>query len=165
MSLLTSLRSLVLTLLLLAYPKAKIDQIPTKDIARSEDALRDMLFAFERIGVSEVEKAKLAPIVIVWSYYESNWFASPTGNNDQGQACGVMQVHQPWIEIAGATCDTVRRDRILGYEIGIMRLRGFIAKCGSIRGGLTAFSMRGECPKTPGWTIKLVVDRCKIAGC
>lgn len=158
------LRSIVLKILFLAYPGTKQPQLPALDIARGESAIQDLDHAFTRLGSSEEERTILAPIALVWSYYESNWFANPKGSNDQGSACGVMQVHQPWIERPGTTCQDLRSDRILGYEIGILRLQDFITKCGSVRGGLTAYSTNGQCPK-PGWAIRLVVNRCKIAGC
>jgi hypothetical protein len=110
----------------------------------------------ERVGV-------IAPIAYVFALKEGNCQANPKGDNDKGAACGVMQTHTPDLILPGATCEKVRADRKLGIRVGVTLMLAKEAECGSMRAGLTAYATNGACP-AKGWTINLVLERCKLAG-
>lgn len=106
----------------------------------------------------------------VWSFYESSWWANPKGSNDKGGACGVMQVHVAAVVSAGWvpsdwTCAALRKDRVLGYRAGLRVLRRLVDRCGSLRAGLTAYSTTGACPVPGTPPIRVIVERCAVAGC
>jgi hypothetical protein len=161
--LLTALSTIATQLIALAFPGLKgplPNQHPT--VLRAQAAAADLVAEVQ--SLPEGERELYARVAYVWSYYESSWLANPSGSNDDGRACGVMQIHLPELAVPGATCAKVRADRKLGYRVGLATLHHLVAKCGSMRAGLTAFSTTGQCPKK-GMIIKLVADRCAIAGC
>lgn len=97
-----------------------------------------------------------------WSYWESAWHPSPPGSNDNGAACGIMQVHFPERLLAGATCDAVRKDAVLGYRVGYRLLKELVAKCGSLDAALGAYAT-GQCrPKMQlvRWRCQRLSDKC-----
>lgn len=106
---------------------------------------------------------------LVWNRYEANFEENPMpsvkGANDDGHACGPMQVHPEYYPagaLEGITCKEMRTDFRLGMRAGLLAIRYFEDKCGSLAAALTAYSMRGVCPK--GWTLGLVEKRCTEAG-
>lgn len=137
--------------------------LPASDpfMVRSNGCADDVLEVTREL-VPEAQVSTWAPIVFVFAQKESACRTNPAGFNDDGNACGVLQVHTPEKIVPGATCAKVRADRKLGLRVGLTLMLAKAKECGSIRGGLTAFAMRGECPK--GWTLPLVVQRCKLAG-
>lgn len=116
----------------------------------------------EKLVSNPTERLAWARIIYVFGYFEASWLANPKGSNDQGSACGVMQVHTPEKFLPGATCSAVRKDLALGYEVGLTLMLQLEAQCGSKAAALTAYATNGSCPK--GWILPLVRKRCKLAG-
>lgn len=159
---------LVFSILRLAHPQDTKGwkEVPPAIMARAVGAALDASIAAYESDVGEEDLERLARLAFTWSYFEASWLTSPPGHNDDGAACGVMQVHPA--ESKGVippewTCARLRADRVLGYRAGIVVLRAAIARCGSWTAGLTAYSTNGACP-AKGWTIALVPQRCKAAG-
>jgi hypothetical protein len=107
------------------------------------------------------ERLGWASVMFVWSRYESMWFADPSGYGDARRACGTMQVHNPHKYIDGATCEKVRKDRKLGFQVGLEVALYLTKKCGSRGLAMSAYSSDGSCPTT---VFPLVAKRCKLAG-
>lgn len=131
------------------------------EMARVTGAASDLQTALARHPWPEAVQERRARLVLVMGWYEGAWQASPPGSNDSGRACGVMQVHSPQWDIAGATCEAVRADRVLGFEVGIVRLQTLEARCGSIAAGLAAYATDGRCGKQLGAAMSW---RCRRAG-
>lgn len=104
-----------------------------------------------------VDREACARLGFVWAGYEAGWYASPPGYNDDGKACGVLQIHLP-----ADRCKAARASLDVGFDEGLSLMVSLKSKCGTWAGALTAYSMRGECPK--GWTLPLVARRMKLAG-
>jgi hypothetical protein len=107
-------------------------------------------------------REQLARMAYVFQAAESGFVADPKGSNDQGAACGAMQVHTPYKFVEGATCAKVRADYRLGVLVGMTLMNLLWDKCGSPAAALTAYSTNGQCPGT--WVLPVVSRRCKIAG-
>ncbi len=103
-----------------------------------------------------------ASILFVFAWKEGSCHANPPGFNDDGRACGVLQVHNPEKILAGATCHKVRSSRRLGLRVGLQLMMEKAEECGSIPSGLTAYAMYGSCPKN-GWVLPLVRERLSLA--
>lgn len=104
----------------------------------------------------------LARVAFVFQAAESGFVGNPKGSNDQGAACGPMQVHTPEKFVPGATCAKVRADYKLGVLVGMTLMNQLWDKCGGLAAALTAYATNGQCPGS--WTLPLVTRRCKIAG-
>lgn len=115
----------------------------------------------ERIP-EEGRRASYQRALFRWGYGEGGWYANPPGDNDKGAACGVMQVHEPWKIIPGATCEKVRKDLELGYRVGMELLIQLEEKCGSLGKALNVYSIYGATCSTK--IHPLVLRRCKEAG-
>ena len=157
------LLAIAVRLLLQAMPGSKPLPPEHPIMVRAAGAAEDLARELEAMPLSPEERETYGRVAFVWSFYESAWWASPPGSNDKGAACGVLQVHSPELFVPGATCGGLRADRRLGYRVGLLAMRHFVATCGGLRAGLTAYSTTGTCPKK-GWTIRLVVDRLALAG-
>lgn len=116
----------------------------------------------EKLVKNPIERETWARIAFVFGYFEASWLSNPAGSNDNGAACGVMQVHTPEKFVPGATCAAVRKSLALGYEVGLTLMLQLEAQCGSKAAALTAFATNGTCPK--GWTLPIIKRRCKMAG-
>lgn len=114
-------------------------------------------------SMSAEEREAWTRRLLVWSGFESAWFADPPGSNDEGRACGVMQVHvgslPPGLLPASYTCASVRKDRVAGYVVGLVVMRHLVKTCGGIESGLTAYAT-GGCH--PSWHLPLVVRRLSM---
>lgn len=95
--------------------------------------------------------------------YESGGLADPPGWNDQGRACGVLQVWEPQRWLSGATCAAVRADRRLGLRVGLLVMKRLAKDCGGVQAGLSAYAT-GKCPPK-GKVLALVKARCAVMGC
>lgn len=151
-----ALVAITTALLRMALPKTGA----LADRAQSAAADLELALAVESEPSSRDRDRRLA---WVWSYYESSWRTDPEGSNDQGAACGVMQVHAS--ELVGVlpaewTCRKLRTDRVLGYRAGLRTLHHLETKCGSLEAALGAFSGNGTCARGFG----LVHRRARIAG-
>jgi len=113
-------------------------------------------------SLPEHQRTLWAPVLYVWALKEGGCYADPPGSSDDRAACGVTQVHEPQKVIAGATCAKVRADRKLGLQVGLTLMIQLAKKCGTIGGGMTAYSTNGAC--TGGWVLPLVKHRLKLAG-
>jgi len=102
-----------------------------------------------------------ARIMFVFAYYEASWYASPKGSNDEGRACGVLQVHNPEKYVTGYDCKSVRGSLEKGFDVGLALMMRLEKQCGSKKAALTAYATDGACHN---WTLPLVVKRCKEAG-
>lgn len=100
-------------------------------------------------------------VTFMMAMKEGNCYASPPGSNDNGAACGPLQVHNPEKEIKGATCEKVRADRKLGLRVGMVRMIRLSKECGSVGAGLTAFATYGACPPK-GQVLHLIKERLKL---
>lgn len=129
---------------------------------RMTGAAADLQTALERHPWPEAVQEKRARIVFLMGFYESSWHASPLGDNDSGRACGVLQVHEPTLDLPEATCGAVRADRVLGWEVGIVRLQKLEEKCGNIRDALLAYATDGTC--RPDKKSPMISWRCQKAG-
>ena len=96
-----------------------------------------------------------------WEFWESSWFVSPHGSNDDGNACGVLQIHSPEKILPGATCEKLRKDSKLAVKVALTFLLEREKTCGSKAAAWTAFSWDGACHKE---TIDLVKNRCRYVG-
>ena len=159
------LLALAVRMIALAMPGAALP--PEHPImVRARGAADDLL---EAVAAEAEHEPALVRAAYVWSFYESGWYASPVGPNDKGGACGVLQIHvsslpKGWIPPEW-TCAAVRKDRVLGYRAGLRVLRRLVDRCGSLRGGLHAYSTTGACPAPAAPPIRVVLERCKVAGC
>lgn len=96
-----------------------------------------------------------------WEFWESSWHVSPPGSNDQGAACGVLQIHSPENIVPGTTCSMLRKDSKLAVKVALTFLLEREKTCGSKAAAWTAFSWDGACHNT---TINLVKGRCLYVG-
>lgn len=145
---------------LLVAPYLK-GEIPIAVSQRAEDAASDCLAAVGSLypSADDESKIEIARRWYMMSYYESSFFTDPKGSNDDGAACGVLQVHLPKAE-----CAEARRDRVYAYTKGIELGERWVKACGSVEAGLSAYAT-GACPK-PGKVLSLIRWRCKrIGGC
>jgi hypothetical protein len=111
----------------------------------------------------EYQRSVWCPVTFMMAMKEGNCYASPPGFNDQNRACGPLQIHNPELEIAGATCAKVRADRKLGLRVGMARMIRLSKECGSIGAGLTAYATYGACPQK-GWVLHEIRKRLKLVG-
>lgn len=157
----TRLRVLALAAKLVGLPLAESHPVSQRALA----AYEDVLAAEDKLSVPAGERARWADRLFVWSYYESSWLANPPGSNDDGRACGVLQVHvgelPPGVLPPKWTCARVREDRVLGYEAGALLMRHLIVKCGSVEAGLTAYATDGACHT---YVLPLARRRIQLAG-
>ena len=130
--------------------------------ARMTEAATDLETALARRPWPEAVQSKRARIVFEFAGEESSFYTNPPGFNDNGAACGVMQLHNPQLDLPAATCEAVRKDRVLGFEAGIARIQRLEKECGSIAEALSAYAWRGEC--THGIILDIVKRRCRKAG-
>ena len=96
-----------------------------------------------------------ARILAVWAYRES---AGRSVIGDHGAACGVVQLHE--MARQGVPCSEILADRRVGLRLGLAWMRRMTEQCGSLRGGLRAYSS-GSC----AGAVSLVRSRCAVAGC
>lgn len=96
-----------------------------------------------------------------WEFWEASWFVSPHGSNDDGNACGVLQIHSPEKIVPGTTCSMLRKDAKLAVKVALTFLLQKEKECGSKAAAWTAFSWDGACHKD---TIDLVKNRCRYVG-
>lgn len=137
--------------------------------AAAIDAARASFQECADLGESGMERC--GRVAIVMGHFEAANEANPKGSNDNGGACGVMQVHvsevpKGWLPETW-TCAALRADRELGYRAGLRVVRRLEDKCGSLGGALTAFATNGECPidKTgKPYVIMLIKARCAKGG-
>jgi hypothetical protein len=124
----------------------------------------------EKLIKNPIKREAYAKLALVFGFYEGSWYADPPGDNDTGQACGVLQVHNPHTIIPGATCKKVRKDLDLGYEVGIQLILDHEERCGSLGSALTMYAMgpihnkdsgKWECPK---FILPMISKRCVAAG-
>jgi hypothetical protein len=134
------------------------DTHPT--MVRMRECAADVVAVTDLLPVEK--RATYAPIVFVFANLEGGCYASPAGSNDNGAACGVMQIHEPQKIIAGATCEKVRADRRLGIRVGVAAFTWWEHECGSLADGLSGYAT-GHCPPK-GKPIPLVRKRCALAG-
>jgi hypothetical protein len=147
----------VLTKILLALVPVLLRGEPTAPVAsRAQLAAEAVQRSAARV-CAPADRETCARLGFVWAAYESGWYADPPGSNDDGKACGTMQVH-----LFGDRCKAARASLDKGFDEGLSLMVSLRAKCGSWASGLTAYSMTGECPK--GWTLPLVSRRMKLAG-
>jgi hypothetical protein len=93
---------------------------------------------------------RTAELMLVMGFFEAGWSANPRGSNDEGRACGVMQVHTP----DPAKCAERRASLSAGYRAGLRTLKKMLELCGTINGAVAAFAS-GSCTGAP----KLVAYR------
>jgi len=131
-------------------------------VVRASSAADDLVRALDAEGVPEgPERLTWARRAFVWAYFESAYQTDALG--DGGKSCGVMQVTKTGLDLLkGATCESVRKDRVQGFRVGLRTMKVLIDKCGSVEAGLGAYATNGECKK--GVTIGLVMRRMKLAG-
>ena len=98
----------------------------------------------------------------VWAALESGWQANPRGDNDGGNACGVLEVHvAEWSSVLPETwtCEAIRADRVLGFRAAILVLDHLEKQCGSLARAWGAYAT-GTCEGGA----QLVARRCLRAG-
>lgn len=134
-------------------------KVPDAVAARASGALVDAEAALRAEGLDGEKLEVWSRRLWGWAYWESGWHASPAGSNDNGAACGVLQVHGPERLLEGATCAAVRKDRVLGFRAGYRMLVELVDKCGSVERALGAYAT-GQCGGAP----MLVRRRCKALG-
>lgn len=128
--------------------------------------------AIEKGAISPAERAAYARDLFLWSFYESAWYADPrcpvgtSECNDNGAACGVMQLHvesvpASWLPLPLLrSCAALRADRRLGYLAAIYTLAALERACGGSRLlALAAYSTNGACG-TLMTLPKIVKARC-----
>lgn len=94
--------------------------------------------------------------LVVWSWFESRWMAHAL---NPGGDCGVLQVRSLWWQ--GHTCAEIRKDRRLGFRLGMDAMVSLAETCGSMSAGLGAYAS-GKCGGSP----MLVARRCALSeGC
>jgi membrane-bound lytic murein transglycosylase MltF len=104
----------------------------------------------------EEAKARLARLLISWSYWESTWDHTALG--DGGRSCGIMQVNPQTI---GMSCSELRRSPRAGLQAGFRVIRRLNQLCGGLKPALGAYGS-GKC----GGIKSIVEKRCKISeGC
>lgn len=128
---------------------------------RGEAAMLDAVAAVQAMKLSDADQERYARLAVVFGFYEGAWLASPRGSNDNGAACGVMQVWSPERILPGATCAKVRADRVLGFRVGLLTIQQLEARCGSLRKALNSYATGRDCPE---YHIALVDKRCAMAG-
>ena len=96
-----------------------------------------------------------------WEFWEASWFISPPGSNDNGNACGVLQIHSPERIIPGTSCAMLRKDAKLAVKVALTFLLEREKTCGSKAAAWTAFSWDGGCHPA---TLDLVRYRCHRIG-
>jgi hypothetical protein len=144
------------------------EQLPENDpiLIRAQEAAQDVDAVFEDESIRKrLDKNEINPwkkMTFTMHGKEASFSANPKGSNDNGNACGALQVWAPWLP-EGLTCKQVRASRKLGLRAGVIVALNFRDKCG---GGLgeawSAFAM-GRCgPK--GMALEVILERCKIAG-
>lgn len=124
---------------------------------RAAAALVAVEAALAAEGVEGEELGTWARRLWGWSYWESSWQSDPKGSNDNGSACGTLQVHGPERLLSGATCAAVRKSAVLGYRVGYRLMRELVTTCGSVERALGAYAT-GQCGGAP----QLVRRRCKL---
>jgi hypothetical protein len=152
---------------------------PTHPFMVRADKTYDLIYLItSKLVPNPTERDTWVKIAWTWAGYESGWHPSPKGPNDDGAACGVLQVHVGEVvaalepDMPGITCKKVRADLALGVEAGLRIMLYFEQKCGSKAAAMTAFSTNGLCPvyENPvtkvkgGWVLPIVKKRCKLAG-
>jgi len=104
----------------------------------------------------EEAKARLARLLISWSYWESAWDHNALG--DGGRSCGIMQVNPKSI---GMTCNHLRSSPRAGLDAGFRVIRRLNQVCGGLKPALGAYGS-GRC----GGIKSIVEKRCRISdGC
>ena len=100
--------------------------LPAYFLRRADGAADDLLAALAADDVPAQARDAWAWRAWAWGYGESSFLADPPGHNDDGRACGVLQVHanelHEWLP-AGWTCAALRKDRVLGWRAGIRIMR------------------------------------------
>jgi hypothetical protein len=145
---------------MMGYDAAPLPNDPV--LARAAVSAQTIVRVVERVVPSPVEQKAWTRILFTFGGFESGWWKSPKGWNDNGNACGVLQVHTPQKYVPGATCDKVRKDLELGYEVGLRLMLQLEEHCGSKASALTAYAT-GVCG-TSTFVLPLVKRRCKVAG-
>ena len=128
-------------------------------MVRADRAADHLIEAMEREGIPEGHRALWGKRAFVWAYGESGLTVDALG--DAGASCGYLQAQTPGKWLTGATCDSVRKDGVQGFRVGLRLMKMLIDKCGSVRSGLSNYATGVECPK---WTAAIVVKRMKLAG-
>lgn len=157
------LSAIASAILAAAYNNAPPSSYP-KDLARAAKAAADCETASKRLKVDDDSRDALRVVAFASSYYESNWYENPYGDNDKSKACGVMQTHTPERFVAGATCEKVRVDRVLGYQVGMEILLNRWRACGTLEAAMTAYGSKGGVCPQGGWVLPTVKKRLKFAG-
>lgn len=178
-----ALRAKLIAIALAILAVFKLDALPISHplVTRYNGAADDAIAAVsaEMPTATEEEQEIHARILYVWAYYEASWYTNPygfpdgrvlPGTNDEGRACGVMQLHideinalPGWAGVLDPTwsCLSVRKDRVLGYRAGLRVILELEHRYGSIGAAMTAYSTDlGLHP----WIAAVVRKRCKIAG-
>lgn len=101
---------------------------------------------------------RTARVALRWQHGESSLLANPKGSNDDGQACGAMQVNVQ--HIGFEECRLARKSYRHGVEIGVRMMLAEVARCGGVVAGLGAYSTKGQCGGAP----MLIARRCAEAG-
>jgi hypothetical protein len=121
---------------------------------------------YSRIPASKLNAWK--SMTYVMHGKEASFLADPDskgrikGSNDNGNACGALQVW--WMFIPEKmTCKQVRSSRRLGLRAGVIIALNFRDTCGESLGeAWSAFAM-GHCgPKK--MALNIILERCKMAG-
>lgn len=106
-----------------------------------------------------VARLLTAKVLAVWWWHEARFRVDVHGDQGRGDALGPLQVHRQWMTPAEQI--EVRRDARAGLRVGLRLMRRMVAWCGSVEGGLRAYSS-GRCSGAR----QLVAARCAaIGGC
>lgn len=146
----------MLTETLIALVPLVLRAEPTPAVAARARAAAEAVQRSAARVCAPADREACARLGFVWGGFEAGWYASPPGYNDDGKACGVLQVHLP-----ADRCKAARASLDVGFDEGLRLMVALKSKCGTWRAAMNAYSTRGECV---AWTLPLVTRRMKIAG-
>lgn len=146
-----------------ASVKKKPAVVPDNHPAMSRAASRadEILEVVESMVADPAQREAWTRSLFGWEYWEAGWFVSPAGSNDDGKACGVLQIHNPEGILSGATCEMLRKDGKLAAKVALTLLLEREKTCGSKAAAWTAFSWDGACHPQ---TLSIVKYRCLRLG-
>lgn len=130
-------------------------------MVRADARAAEIIEVVETMVTDPVQQETWKRALFGWEFWESAWHVNPPGNNDNGSAHGVLQMHAPENIIPGVTGAMLRKDAKLAVKVALTYLLEREKACGSKAAAWTAYSTDGSCRSKP---MKLVQYRCKRVG-
>lgn len=128
---------------------------------RASIKAEEVIEVVESMVEDPIQQEAWARSIFGWQYWEASWLTRPKGYNDDGKACGVMQIHNPHKIIPGVTCEMLKKDSKLSVKVALTYLLEREKTCGSKAAAWSAYSWDGNCHKD---TLYLVKRRFKTVG-